>query len=379
MFPIVDIHGRVTGFGGRSVDDSLPKYLNSPETSIYHKGKTLYGLAEAKTSCRQGGNVFVVEGYFDLLALNCHGIDNVVASLGTALTQEHIRVLKGYAEKITLVFDSDEAGAKAALRTLPLFEQEKADVCIMTLPEGKDPDSYIMEAGGDQFRKMADEALGVMEYIMASVIKKHGLSLQGKVKIVEALKGPLGSWPDSVGRAVYVKELAERLDIDETAILEQVRSSAPKTKKTDSPTKGTSVSRLEETVIGVMLQHPDVISSLNAQEIVESFETAVLKKVGQVILERIEANQPLASADFIEQIQDPQMRNVISSLAVGEGSWDRDSCLKIVSQYCSSLRKRRERLLLRRIKEAEKAHDEPLLLELLEEKQRRVHERLTTV
>jgi DNA primase len=376
IFPILDVHGRVVGFGGRALDDSLPKYLNSPETPIYHKGKILYGLAQAKTSCRQCGHVFVVEGYFDLLALHCHGFQNVVASLGTALTREHIRILRGYAERIVLVFDSDEAGTKAALRALPLFEEEKADVRIMTLPEGKDPDSFVMEAGGEAFADMAQEASGVMEFLMDSAVKEHGLSPEGKVKIVAALKGPLGSWPDSVGRAIYVKALAERLDIDERAILEQVRGSAAKTRKKASPPSGTGVSRLEETVLGVMLQRPDIVTSFNAQEVVESFQTERLKKVGQAIMDRIEAAQSLQSADLVEVMDDPEVRNLISCLAVAERSWDKESCLKIVNQYCSFLRKRQERQLLKRIKEAEKAHDESLLLRLLEEKQRRVHERL---
>lgn len=142
IFPIVDIHQRVVGFGGRSLDESLPKYLNSPETPVYHKSQTLYGLDAAKQTCRQAGCAFVVEGYFDVLALNCHGIHNAVATLGTALSREHIRILRGYAAQVNVVFDSDEAGIKAAERSLPLFVEEKVDARVMRLPEGKDPDSY---------------------------------------------------------------------------------------------------------------------------------------------------------------------------------------------------------------------------------------------
>jgi DNA primase len=371
MFPIVDIHGRIVGFGGRTLDESLPKYLNSPETPIYHKSRTLYGLHVAKDHCRQTGSVFVVEGYFDLLALNCHGISNVVASLGTALTREHIRILRGYAKQVTLVFDSDEAGMKAAERVLPLFAEENVDVRIIGLPEGKDPDSYLLEAGGSQFRLMAEQALDAMEFLMASAIKKHGLSPQGKVRIVEALRGPLGSLADGVSVAVYVRDLAERLDIDESAILERIRSSATRGKRERSPAKSGNGSKLEQTVIAMMLQYPEILSGFNAQEIVESLETTVLRKIGQIILDRFKADQPVAGADLIAESHDPEIRNVISFLEVKDGSWDRESCHKIVNQYQACLIKKQQRLLLSRIREAEKAKDEQLLLELLAEKQRR--------
>jgi len=375
MFPITDIHGRVVGFGGRSLDDSLPKYLNSPESPIYHKSETLYGLHEAKKRCRQTGAAFVVEGYFDLLALTCHGIDNVVASLGTALTRGHVRILKGYAEEVTLVFDSDEAGVKAAHRALPLFEEEKVDARIMRLPEGTDPDSYIFEAGGDQFGEMAQEALDMMEFMMASAIRKHGLSPQGKVKIVEALKGPLGSLEDSVGRAIYVKGLAERLDIDESAILERIRASAPRDKKRGLRAKGPNTSKLEETLVAMMLQCPDSLSDFNVKEIVDSLESSALKKVGQIVLERLGTDEPATGADLIAQTEDPDIRNVISSLTIDGKLWDDESCLKIVNQYRASLKKKQARLLSKRIKEAEKACDERLSLELLAEKQKLVASR----
>jgi DNA primase len=377
IFPIVDIHERVVGFGGRSLDESLPKYLNSPETPVYHKSRTLYGLQAARQICRQTSSAFVVEGYFDLLALNCHGINNVVATLGTALSREHIRTLKGYARQVTLVFDSDEAGMKAAERSLPLFVEEKVDARIMRLPRGKDPDSYVLEKGGDSFRRLADQALGMMEFLIASAVDKHGLSPQGKVRIVEALKGPFGLLADSVSRAVYVKELAERIDVDEAAILEQVRTSVRKKRQPAPPAVPRNGSKLEETVVAMLLQWPDILSGVNAQEIVDGLQTSSLKQVGQMILDGLRTSQPAVGADLIAQAQDPEIRNVISSLAVEERLWDRESCLKIVGQYQTCLRKRQERILLRKIKEAEKADNQELLQKLLGEKQRRLHRRLT--
>jgi DNA primase len=379
IFPIVDIHQRVVGFGGRSLDDGLPKYLNSPDTPVYHKSRTLYGLDVAKEACRQIGSVFIVEGYFDLLALHCHGIQSVVATLGTALTRQHVRVMKGYARQMILVFDSDEAGIKAAERSLPLFLEEKVDARILILPEGKDPDSYIFAVGADRFLEATKKALGVMPFFIASAIRKHGLSLEGKVRIIETVKGPIRSLPDSVSRSVYIRDLAERLDIDESAILEQVRASATKDKKAVSLPRPRRSSRLEEALLAIMLQCPEMVSGFNPQEIIEGFETVELKKLGRMIFEKSTTDRPVTGADLIAQTDDAQTRNLISSLLMEEIESDRDSCHKILRQYQASLRKRQIRLLSKKIKEAEKANDQELLNQFLAEKQKWAQQRLETL
>jgi len=369
IFPIVDIHQKVLGCGGRSLDDSLPKYLNSPDTPVYSKSRTLYGLHVAKDACRQSGQAFIVEGYFDLLALHCHGIENVVATLGTALTRQQVRIMKGYARQIVLVFDSDEAGIKAAERSLALFMEEKVDARILVLPGGKDPDSYVFAVGGDGFMKATDKALGIVPFLIASAIAKHGLSLEGKVRIIEALKGPLGSLQDSVSRSIYIKDLAERLDIDESAVLEQVRVSASKDKKAGEKPQPRHGSKLEEALVAIMLQWPEILSALNPEEMVEGFETVEFKKLGRLILEKATAGRPATGADLIAEVDDPQIRNLMSSLLLEEIQQDRDSCHKIVKQYQAHLRKRQIKLLSKKIKEAERRNDQELLNQLLAEKQ----------
>jgi DNA primase len=370
IFPIVDIHQTVVGFGGRSLDDSLPKYLNSPDTPVYHKSRILYGLHVAKEACRQNDSVFIVEGYFDLLALHCHGIENVVATLGTALTRQHVRVMKGYARQMILVFDSDEAGIKAAERSLPLFLEENVGARILILPEGKDPDSYVFAVGAEGFLEASEKALDIMPFLITCAINKHGLSLEGRVRIIETLKGPLSSLLDGVSRSVYIRDLAERLNIDESAILEQVRTAATKDKKAVSLPKLRHNSKLEEALVAIMLQCPEMVSGFNPQRIIEGFETVELKEVGRMILQRSGSNRPVTGADLIAQTDDPQVRNLISSLSMEEIQPDRDSCQKIVRQYEARLRKRKIRLLSEKIKEAERTNNQELLNQLLVEKQK---------
>lgn len=373
IFPILDIREKVVGFGGRALDDSLPKYLNSPETPVYHKGKTLYGLAAAKQACRRERSAFVVEGYFDLLALYRAKIENVVATLGTALTREQVRTLKGYAKRIVLVFDSDAAGIRAAERSLPLFAEENVEARIMTLPSGKDPDSYICEFGGDRFRETAEKSLPMMGFLLETTVARYGLSLEGKVKIVEQLKGPLRSMKNHVGRAVYVRELANRLDVDEAAILEQVRASErPGTKKTDVRSAATDPCRLEKALLGMMIQSPDLLDSFDVEALVKNVRDSDLRIVGRMILEGMSDSPPCVGVDLIERTTDPRIRNLISSLVAAEWPATGDDCLKIVKQYETHIQRGHARSLSKRIKAAEQAKDEGLLERLLAEKQRSV-------
>ena len=376
MFPIVDVHERIVGFGGRSLGDRMPKYLNSPDTPVYHKSRTLYGLQSAKEACRQSGSVFIVEGYFDLLALQCHGIKNVVATLGTALTQQHVRILKGYAREMILVFDSDEAGIKAAERSLSVFMEEKVDARILILPEGMDPDSYIQDAGEAGFVKAAEGAVAAMPFLVRSAIEKHGLSLEGKVRVVEALKGPLASLTDSVSRSVYIRDLAERLDIDEAAILEQVRASTGREGRSFSVKKPRDGSRLEEALLAVLLKCPDMLSSLDLEEIVEGIETHRLKTLGRMIVDRFNAKQPVSGADLIAETSDSEIRNLVSSLLMNEMEGDRDSYGKIVKQYQAHRIRQQIKALSKKIRAAEKANDQKLLSELLAEKQKWAQQQL---
>jgi DNA primase len=377
IFPILDVHEKVVGFGGRCLDDSLPKYLNSPDTPVYHKSKTLYGLHAAKEACRRSGSAFIVEGYFDLLALQCRGIQNVVATLGTALTQQHVRIMKGYAKQMTLVFDSDEAGIKAAKRSLTVFMEEKVDARILVLPEGMDPDSYVQEVGADGFINAAESAEAAMPFLVTSAIQKHGLSLDGKVRVVEILKGPLGSLADSVSRSVYIRDLAERLDIDESAILEQVRASVPtRDDRVPLAKKKHGGSRLEEALVAIMIKNPTILSSLNLEEIVSGIESAELRRLADMIVKRFNAKEPVTGADLIAESDDPLMSNIVSSLLMEDMEEDNDSCWKIVKQYQAHQRKQQIKKLSRKIKKAEEANNQELLSQLLAEKQKWAQQQL---
>ncbi|MCG2758552.1 MAG: DNA primase [Desulfobacteraceae bacterium] len=392
IFPIFDVSKQVLGFGGRVMDDSLPKYLNSPETSVYNKSRSLYGLHIAKESCRASETVYIVEGYFDLLSLHQHGIANSVATLGTSLTQGHVQILKGFVGKdgrFILVYDSDAAGIKAAERSIKVFDKGYVNARILVLPEGYDPDSYLFEFGYKSFMDAVSQAQGIILFLIESAVKKYGLSIEGKIRIISDLKQPLAHINDSVERSLYIKKLAEIIGIDEAALIGKVRtvfgnkSIKPNKELSDKkqdenlPAKG---DRLERKIIAMMLQFPEILPEIITRNILDRFEDKSLSLIGQLVLKQrdrkglrdklhdVSTRGNGLVSDIINSIDDREERSIVASLSIGEDQWSREGCLKLLSQF-ESIRNRQEKTLLRKIKAAEESNDHELLLELLKKKQ----------
>ncbi len=226
MFPLMDRQGRVIAFGGRVVGEGEPKYLNSPESPLYSKGRNLYGIPQTQEVLRQSGVALVVEGYLDLLALRVHGITNVLASLGTALTREQVRVLKSLAPRVVLVFDGDPAGARAMQRAFPLFAQEGLAVRALPLPPGMDPDSYVFAHGPELFRAPWEAAQPWFSYLLEELIKVHGLEIESRVRILEELRPHFQTLAE-VEQGLWLRVTAERLGVAEATLRRSLTSLAP--------------------------------------------------------------------------------------------------------------------------------------------------------
>ncbi len=215
MFPIADTRGQVLGFGGRVLqDEASPKYLNSPETDLFFKGRSLYGLDKARQSASTEGRFYLVEGYFDVIALHEHGITNVVAPLGTALTADHVQILHRFASSVMLVFDGDTAGVNAALRTLDLFVNTGMDVRVLLLPAGDDPDTYVRAHGAETFRELAERAATLLNVVVTSVLDKaKNDSIPDRVKRADEILAILQKTKNPLEKDEYLKVVAERLGI----------------------------------------------------------------------------------------------------------------------------------------------------------------------
>jgi len=215
LFPIADTRGNVLGFGGRVLqDEASPKYLNSPETDLFFKGRTLYGLDKARQSATAAGRFYLVEGYFDAIALHEHGMRNVVAPLGTALTADHVQILRRFVPSVTLVFDGDTAGVNAALRTLDLFVNSGMDVRVLVLPTGEDPDTLIRTNGVEAFRELESQAATLLDFVVTSVLDKANKnSIQDRVQRADEVLAILQKTKNPLEKDEYLKVVSERLGI----------------------------------------------------------------------------------------------------------------------------------------------------------------------
>lgn len=214
IFPVINTSGNVVAFGGRVFDDSLPKYINSPESEVYRKARTLYGLYQARDAIRRDGECILVEGYFDLLAVAEAGVENVAATCGTALTSEHAGLLRRYTRKVLLLFDQDEAGRKAAFRGMDVLLKEGMSVAMVDLEAGEDPDSYLKKHGKDAFRKRLSEARPALALFIDEVLRSHGKDPESQARAVELILSKLKLLDSSVERRLYLKELAEKTGLD---------------------------------------------------------------------------------------------------------------------------------------------------------------------
>ncbi|MBN1445557.1 MAG: DNA primase [Candidatus Omnitrophica bacterium] len=220
MFPIFDFRGKITGFGGRALDDEhMPKYLNTGENAVFSKGKLLYGLNWAKQAVKEKDFVFIVEGYFDVIRMHINGIENCVAPMGTSLTDMHLRFLKRFTEKILLVFDSDEAGIRASLRNLESVVSKGFETKISMLPAGFDPDRFIDEYGIDAFRKMMEKSVDFLDFVLSIESQRHDINTpKGKSSVAREIMRIISAIPDEIEKTEYIKILSKKLGLKESVI-----------------------------------------------------------------------------------------------------------------------------------------------------------------
>ena len=280
MFPIIDVSGNIVAFGGRVLDDSKPKYLNSSDTPAFRKSKNLFALNYAKNSDED--TLIICEGYMDVIALHANGFTNAVATLGTAITSEHARIIKRYASKAVLAYDGDEAGKKAADRAIKLLNEAGVDSRILVMRDAKDPDEFIKKFGREAFRKLIDESRSRFDYIIETTCGKYNLdNADDRIKAAGELCREIASVYSKIERDIYVEKTASALNLDPRSVKHDVESvmrrnaNAEKKRQTEELIRVTSgisdrvnpdyakrpkVARIEEDLIGILLQHPEYTS-----------------------------------------------------------------------------------------------------------------------
>ena len=339
MFPISNLRERVIGFGGRVLDDGLPKYLNTPETPIFHKGEFPYGLDSSFRSIREKGRAIIVEGYMDLLALKEKGLDEVVATLGTAMTGEHIRKIKGYAREAVVVFDSDEAGKSAAMRTLPIFLNEGLSAKAVVLPEGHDPDTYVKENGLPAFEKLVEKADLLFDFYLNRSLSLNKEGVEGKVSAMKEILPVLAEVRNMAQCSLYVRGLAERIGIREDVVLAELaafRKSRSADELERAVRKKISVSRPESTVcdsqlLNLMVHHPETIGKLYDSECVELLSDPGIKEIVCVILDEHRRTGSFSPGDFEKRLNS-EVQAVLREILISESIYSDEEIDQAVSE-----------------------------------------------
>ncbi len=377
IFPIFDLHQRIVGFGGRLIGEGEPKYINSSESSLYHKGEVLYGLQAARRYVSERDGVIIVEGYFDLLTLHQYGLKHSVAMLGTALTAQHIRTLRRYTKNVITAFDPDPAGIQATLRTLPLFLEEEVTGKTVLLPKGEDPDTFLKKGNLEGFEKRLAEAIPLIDFFFEWLMKTHDpKSIDGKVSIAKEGMAMIRRIPEKIRKDFYVRVLAERLDIKESVLYEMIRSTP--TERT-RPAEGLkkrpleeSLPKSEEIVVRLMIHHPELIPTISGERILDEFESPLLKRLGQGLEGIFQKKGKLNLTEALGGV-DESLKERLCEYAFQESGVEGDQRERILKDCIEKIRRRNvkkdESDLLRRIKEAERQKEGGELEALLMERQ----------
>ena len=304
MFPICDARGRVIAFGGRVLDDSKPKYINSPENVVYSKGRHLFGLNVAKKGDTK--KLLIVEGYMDVISLHQRGITNVVAPLGTALTEQQGWLLRKNSEQIILSFDSDDAGIKAKLRAIDILQKMGCDLRVIQLEGAKDPDEYIVKYGNMRFQNAVDKAFSVVEF-KVKILKKE-LNLENtndKIKFLNEIAKLISKVDNTIEREVYIEKIAKEYDISKEAIYAEVNKLTYKNdksekilekakpvithKKVETKEVSESIRRRENTIISILLTGDLSIFEIIKQNIKpKDFQDEINQEIAKKLYEEFE-------------------------------------------------------------------------------------------
>lgn len=379
IFPIINYNQRIIGFGGRAISEDSAKYINSSDSIIYKKSNSLYGLNAALSFIRREDCVILVEGYFDLLSLHQCGIKNAVATLGTALTDGQIKLLKRFTRTMVIAFDTDESGIKATIKSLPLLLENGISPKVVLLPPDTDPDSFIQREKKEGFKRKLDHASPLMEFLINKMINQNDTStINGKLTIIRGVSPLLSKMSDTTERNLYIQRLSQQINVGENVIRSEMH--LDKQKKTEAQESFINVPdqhRAEELLVQLVILHPEVIPQVKQTQVVDDFQEPKLKRLFFFIIDCFDRNQSLQPDNLINLLEEEDLKNLVAQLVIKEESIiDIPKTLKNSIQKLKAMSIRREIQLLNiKIKEAQQERDENAMKRFLVHKQKLLERR----
>jgi DNA primase len=373
IFPIFNLSGRVIGFGGRVLDDSLPKYINSPETLVYNKGSNLYSLNFAKEDIRKKNYIIIVEGYTDVLITQQYGFNNIAASLGTALTTKQIDLIKRFTDTVLIAYDSDSAGNMATLRSLDLLVKAGLEIKVIDLPQGYDPADFLIKKGRETFQNLIDRSLSLIDYKLKLLYSKYSIkTIEGKVKVVKEILPTLNVIGNEVELRAQTKKISEELKLSEEAILIELkrykrgsRDSSHNFIKLNSESGNI---KAEKILIGCMLENEQIARDILTKLKVENFSVLLHRRIVTAIEKNLKDDKIVDSQKVIDYLNDDKAAKLISKILMEEIiTFDE----RIISGYVETINnfklaqerknlEKRAKILDEKIKKSEKIEEDDL-------------------
>jgi DNA primase len=344
MFPIFSTTGRVLGFGARKLreDDPLGKYINSPETPIYNKSRVLFGLFHSKDAVRAQDNALMVEGYADLISLYQAGIQNVVASSGTALTEEQVQLISRYGKKLTLVYDADSAGSNATMRGMDIALAQDLDISIVELPEGEDPDSFIRKSGGKEFQRLLDQGVSFIDFKARQFLRTGSFSTpEGKAQAVRSIVQSIAKMKDELKRNFYIKEVATKYDIYESVLYRELERWTGDRSRTGSfggsgsegaqrpgsasypgnappaPAEKKRSPVAERDILKLLLEHPtEMLEFIFSHITIADITDLQIRTIIEFLLSRFDERGPGQVTDIVGEMSDPALKSIVTDIVM---------------------------------------------------------------
>ncbi|MBM4298541.1 MAG: toprim domain-containing protein, partial [Deltaproteobacteria bacterium] len=358
MFPIVNPAGKVVGFGGRVLDQGMPKYLNSSETPLFHKGATLYGLYQAKEGIRQADRVVVVEGYLDAIALAQFGVSYSVATLGTALTVDHVRTLSRYTKNIIALFDGDDAGLKAAARSFEIFIEAGSFGRAAFLPKGEDPDTFIRAKGKAALEAVLERAVPLADFYFSWLDERHGKTLEGKSQIASEISRLLAKVTNAFEVDLLVSRAVDRLGIREESLRRPVAASGvrPSAGRTAAPPASRD-DIAERSLVGLMLRLPAVLASVARENETRQWFSAKWRPLVDGIVAEWQERKNLDLTGWMHQLPAQQAQEIAALVLECDKLSDAE-CAKMASDCLLYLRRKHVKSLERNLRVAIRTAEE---------------------
>ncbi|MFH1397809.1 MAG: DNA primase [Candidatus Omnitrophota bacterium] len=374
IFPIFDLKSRILGFGARVMDASVPKYINSPETPVYIKGKNLYGLNLSKEDIARDDFAVVVEGYLDFMIPYQEGVRNIVASLGTALTPEQARLIRRYTSNVVMVYDSDTAGQMATIRSLDIFIDEGMNVKVASLPQGFDPDSFVRKSGVEDFKSRINAAENLFDYKLRVLKSSNSIKdAEGKARICSLMLPTINRFKNAILRSEYLKKLAQELKVNESALAEEIKKI-----KEDNTYLGINqddkskigVHPTEKLLIKLMLEEEEFISRIKGELEPQDFQDERTARIVSLMFNLVSEGKVVEINSLVNSLSNDAASKVVCEsmflpeIPLQDKEKVVDDCIRRMKSKKAIIKRER---LQAAIKTAQNSGDEVKLRSLMEE------------